>query len=244
MFLSDPALRRIAAETGDVWPEHLWRHDTATPGPTGVLATLLHTVTLRFNDNAARLDQLLATLGQQADSLRQATARHGSIPPSRLDRTATDLLDQIGRRVLLEQLLLDTYDAWHTHRQPEPGKDEQHLLLRPGDPAFGVATLRRLDEATWLVSPDAEAAAAFAIPYAARLVGEVTEHGDGWKPTAHSNPERRYLGGGLAYELPPQDDLVTACRTLLRWWALRHSAAWRNRRPEQLTETELADLAR
>ena len=134
MFLSDSALRRIAAETGDVWPEHLWRHDTATPGPTGVLAQLLHTVTLRFNDNAALLDQILATLGKQAGSLREATARHASIPPSGLDRTATDLLDQIGRRVLLEQLLLDAYDAWQTHRQPERGKDEQHLLLRPGDP--------------------------------------------------------------------------------------------------------------
>ena len=53
MFLSDSALRRIAAETGDVWPEHLWRHDTATPGPTGVLAQLLHTVTLRFNERRA-----------------------------------------------------------------------------------------------------------------------------------------------------------------------------------------------
>jgi len=243
VFLTDPALRHIAAQTGDVWPEHIWRHDTATGGPVGVLATLLHKVTLRFNDNAEQLDRLLNRLGQLATILREATARYASAPQSDLGRCTTDVVDQLGRRVLLEQLLLHTYQAWRAHAAPERGKDERHLLLRPGDPTFGVATLRRFDDTTWLVSPDAEAAAAFAIPYAARLVGEVTEHGDGWKPTAHSNPEHRYLGGGLAYELPPHDDLVTACRSLLRWWALRHCAAWRSRRPEQLTEAELAALA-
>jgi hypothetical protein len=89
VFLTDLALRRIAAETGDVWPEHPWRHDTALPGPTGNLAHLLHTITVRFNDNAELLDRLLGTLGQQANRLREATARHASIPPSGLDRCAT-----------------------------------------------------------------------------------------------------------------------------------------------------------
>ncbi|MCW6003720.1 hypothetical protein K1W54_03880 [Micromonospora sp. CPCC 205371] len=242
MFLTDPALRRIAAWTGDVWPEHLWRHDTATPGPTGNLAQLLHTITIRFNDNAELLDRLLGTLGHQASNVREATARHTAVPPSGLDRSATDVLDQIGRRVLLEQLLLDAYQAWRTHRQPDRGQDERHLLLRPGDPTFGVATLRRLDPDAWLVSPDAEAAAAFGIPYTATIVGQIAEHDNGWQPTAYRDPQHRHHGGGLSYTLPPQDDLGTACRTLLRWWALRHSANWRSRRPEQLTEAELAAL--
>jgi len=121
VFLTDPALRHVAAQTGDVWSEHIWRHDTATPGPVGVLAALLHKVTLRYNDNdnAEQLNRLLDTLGQQATSLREATARHASIPPSGVDRAATDLLDQIGRRVLLQQLLLHTYQAWRAH-MPRP----------------------------------------------------------------------------------------------------------------------------
>jgi hypothetical protein len=243
VFLTDPALRHIAAQTGDVWPEHIWRHDTATPGPVGVLATLLHKVTLRFNDNAEQLERLLDRLGQLVTILREMTARYARVPQSDLGLCATDVIDQLGRRALLEQLLLNAYQAWRAQAAPEAGKEERHLLLRPGDPTFGVVTLHRFDDTTWLVTPDAEAAAAFVIPYAARLVGEVAEHSDGFRPTAYSNPQHRCLGGGLAYELPPHDDLLTACRSLLRWWALRHSAAWRSRRPEQLTEAERAALA-
>lgn len=46
----------------------------------------------------------------------------------------------------------------------------------------------------------------------------------------------------MTYALPGHDDLPVACRMLLRWWQLRHSAAWRSRTPDQLTGDELAAL--
>jgi hypothetical protein len=39
------------------------------------------------------------------------------------------------------------------------------------------------------------------------------------------------------------EDEAAACRSLLRWWALRDSPQWRNRTPDQLSTEEQAALA-
>ena len=96
----------------------------------------------------------------------------------------------------------------------------------------------------WLVTADAEAADAFGIPYADRVVGQLTESTDGsFEPIACTNPNHIAEQAAITYRLPIRDDLATACRSLLRWWALRHSAAWRSRTPDQLIPAELDQLA-
>jgi hypothetical protein len=93
-----------------------------------------------------------------------------------------------------------------------------------------------------MVTADAEAAEAFEVPYPNRMVGVLHESPwEGWLPIACTDPA--HIPSGMAYRLPVRDDLATACRSLLRWWALRHSAAWRSRTPDQLTPTELDQLA-
>ncbi|MGV9979014.1 hypothetical protein ACWDUH_15165 [Micromonospora wenchangensis] len=239
MFLTDPALRRIAADTNDVLPEHLWRHDTATLDPLGDLARLLHRTARDFTDSTTTLDQTLTRLGALADTTRHRLTSHADGPLTGYPHTLTDVLTAHERHRLLGTLLTACYRAWRSHR-PISGTNERHLLLHPGDPSQGVATLRRHPDRTWLVMPDAEAATAFDIPYTDRIVGEVTDTDHGWTPTAYTDPRHRH--GPMAYPLPDSDDLPTACRTLLRWWQLRHSDAWRNRTPAQLTPTELAHL--
>ncbi|KXK59287.1 hypothetical protein AWW66_25165 [Micromonospora rosaria] len=241
MFLTDPALRRIAADTNDVLPEHVWRHDTATPHPVGDLARILHTTARDFTASTATLDQALTRVGALAHHARRGLATHGDLPVAGYHHTFTDALTARDRHVVLGALLVATYRAWRHHR-PVRTTDEQHLLLYPGDPARGVATLRLTAERTWLVLPDAEAANAFAIPYPDRVVGQITETDHGWVPTASTAPRHAQTPPGRAFPLPACDDIPSACRSLLRWWHLRHSDAWRNRTPDQLTPAELAHL--
>ncbi|MFI5489234.1 hypothetical protein [Micromonospora echinaurantiaca] len=242
MFLTDPALRRIAADTNDVLPEHLWRHDTATLDPIGDLARILHKTARAFTDSTAALDHALARVGKLSEAARQGLSARADLHMAGYHQAVTDALAARERHIAVGALLLTAYRAWRNHR-PVGGGDERHLLLRPGDPSHGVATLRLKDQRTWLVVPDAEAASAFDIPYPGRVAGEVTDTGHGWTPTAYTDPQHRRTQPGMTYPLPVCDDLASACRSLLRWWHLRHSAAWRSRTPAQLTPAELAHLA-
>jgi len=148
------------------------------------------------------------------------------------------------QHAVLADVLTDTYLAWRRHRRISDGGVERHLLLYPRDPAHGVVTLWPTSAYVWLVSADAEAAHAFAVPYADRIVGQVTETLNGvFEPIACTNSDHIVDQPTLAYHLPVRDDLATACRSLLHWWQLRHSAAWRSRTPDQLTPTELDQLA-
>ncbi|AEB44286.1 hypothetical protein [Micromonospora maris] len=243
MFLTDPALRRIAADTHDVLPEPLWRHDTATLNPIGDLARLLHTTARDFTDSTTALDAALLRVDALASRGRRGLAARADIHIAGYQQTLTDALAARERHLVLGAMLVTAYRAWRSHRPVLGSSDERHLLLYRGDPSRGVATLRLKDPGTWLVVPDAEAASAFTIPYPDRVVGEVTETEQGWAPTAYTDPQHRQIQSGMTYPLPVCDDLASACRSLLRWWHLRHSDAWRSRTPAQLTPAELAHLA-
>lgn len=243
MFLTDPALRRIAADTNDVLPEQLWLHDTATLDPIGDLARVLHKTARDFTDSTATLERALTRVGVLADTARQGLAARADLHMAGYHQALTDALTARERHTVLGAGLVAAYRAWRNHR-PIGGSDERHLLLQRSDPSHGVATLRLKDQRTWLVVPDAEAAAAFGIPYPDRIVGEVTDTGQGWAPTAYTDPQHLQLEAGMAYRLPVCDDLASACRSLLRWWHLRHSDAWHSRTPAQLSPAEVADLAR
>ncbi|MGN9811465.1 hypothetical protein ACTMSW_19175 [Micromonospora sp. BQ11] len=240
MFLTDPALRRIAADTNDVLPEHLWRHDTATPGPLGDLARILHKTAIDFIDSTTNLDQALARVGVLAATARQGIAARADLHLASYPQTLTEALVARERHHVLGAALVTCYHAWRNHR-PIADDDERYLLLRRCDPSRGVATLRRNDPHTWLVVPDAEAAGAFDIPYPDRVVGEVTETDRGWTPTAYITRSHQ-APLATVYSLPACGDLTAACRSLMRWWHLRHSDTWRNRTPNQLDPAELAHL--
>ena len=241
MFLTDPVLRRIAADTNDILPERLWRHDTATLDPIGDLARILHKTARDFTDSTEFLDQDLAGLADLAAASRQGLAARADVHVSGYPQALTDVLAARERHTALGAMLITVYKAWRNHR-PIHDSNERHLLLYPASPERGVATLRPKDPRTWLVVPDADAASAFGIPYPDRVVGEVTETDQGWAPTAYTDPQQRQITSGMAYPLPVCGDLASACRSLLRWWHLRHSDAWRSRTPSQLTPAELAHL--
>ncbi|MEU4818337.1 hypothetical protein AB0G03_22035 [Micromonospora aurantiaca] len=240
MFLTDPVLRRIAADTNDVLPEQQWRHDTATAEPIGDLARLLHKTALDFTDSTTNFDQALTRLGALAETGRRGLAAHAGLYLPGHHQVVTDALAARERHTVLGVTLTACYRAWRNHRPMNEG-DERHVLLRRCDPSRGVATLQRKDPDTWLVIPDAEAAAAFDIPYPQRIVGEVTHTERGWAPTAYVSRAHQ-VPLATVYSLPIRGELTSACRTLLRWWNLRHSDAWHNRTPAQLTPAELAHL--
>jgi hypothetical protein len=242
MFLTDPALRRIAADTNDVLPEQLWRHDTATCDPIGDLARVLHKTARDFTDCTTSLEHALTRVGVLADTARQGLSARADLHMAGYHQALTDALTARERHTVLGAGLVTAYRAWRNHRPIGDG-DQRHLLLQRSDPSRGVATLRLKDPHTWLVVPDAEAASAFDIPYPDRVVGEVTETDQGWAPTAYTDPQHLHIEAGMAYPLPVCDDLASACRSLLRWWHLRHSDAWHSRTPTQLTPSELAHLA-
>ncbi|WBB69188.1 hypothetical protein [Micromonospora sp. WMMD812] len=242
MFLTDPALRRIAADTNDVLPDHLWRHDTATLDPIGDLARVLHTTARDFTDSTTTLDHALARVDELADRARHGLAARADLYIAGYQQALTDALTARERHIVLGALLITAYRAWRNHRSTLGRNDERHLLLHPGDPARGVATLRPTDERTWVVVPDTEAAAAFDIPYPDRVVGDVTETEHGWTPTAYTAAQHHRTPPATVYPLPTCDDLASACRSLLHWWHLRHSDAWRSRTPNQLTPAEVAHL--
>ncbi|MFY1703044.1 hypothetical protein ACN28G_15075 [Micromonospora sp. WMMA1923] len=237
MFLTDPALRRIAADTNDVLPEQLWRHDTATLDPVGDLARILHKTAREFTTSSAALDQALSRLKTLATHARRRLATHADLPVASYDRTAGDALAARERHIFLGALLVTAYRAWRNHRPISTGT-EQHLLLYPGDPAHGVATLHLHHDRTWLMVPDTEAADAFAVAHPGQVIGELTETSQGWTPTAH--PTGTTNQPDTTWPLPACDDLPSACRSLLRWRHLHHSG--RKRTPDQLTPDELAQL--
>lgn len=232
MFLTDPALRRIAAATNEVLPDQLWRFDTAAEDAVGDLARLLHKTAREYNATVAYLDSAVPHLTARPE-LRTAGGREA----------VSGMLAAIERHQVLSGVLIDAYSAWRRHRALGGG-DEQHLLVYSGDPAYGVITLSRTSPRFWRATSDAEAAEAFDVPYAGRIVGLIAETPDGrYEATACSNQAHAESGSPIAYRLPDQDDLTTACRSLLRWWQLRHSAAWRSRNPDQLEPAELDQLA-
>ncbi|GAA1843121.1 hypothetical protein [Asanoa iriomotensis] len=239
MFLTDPALRWIAAATDDVLPDHLWRHDTARDDTCGELATLLHKITLRFNDSSSALDKAVNGLAERSNAAQQLLCAGVHIRYAGQLQAIADIYAASEQHTVLGELLVEAYQGWRSHRTIGDG-DERYLLLQPGDPSYGVAMLRRQPANTWLMFVDAEAAAAFQVPYPARILGEIRRIDAGWLPTASTSPDHHPKG--TADRLPQCEDLATACRALLRWWRLRHSPEWNNRRPVHLSPAERAEL--
>ncbi|MEV6817098.1 hypothetical protein [Micromonospora sp. NPDC051296] len=242
MFLTDPALRRIAASTNDVLPEAVWRHDTAALDPIGDLARILHKTAREFTDSTATLDEALTRVDALAGRGRRSLAASADLHIAGYHQTLTDALAARERHIVLGAMLVTAYRAWRNHRPVLGSGDERYLLLYAGDPASGVAILRRREQHRWLVVPDSEAGSAFDVPYPDRVVGEVTETDQGWTPAAYIGALHQVTPPGMTYPLPVCGDVASACRALLRWWHLRHSDAWRSRTPDQLTPAELAHL--
>lgn len=241
MFLNDPALRAIAKSTGDVHAEHIWRHETAAADSRGQLARVLHKTTIAFNDNADLLGRLLTQLTLKTTELQTDLGEQAFVRENGIDRVLTEVLSKFQQHRVLEQMLIDVYLSWVANWLPDTATSERHLLVQPRQPRFGVVTLRqRYSSDTWVVVPDAVAAKRFGVPYAGRIIGGVVFTDEGWQPTAYTDPAH---AAEMTYRLPGHDDLAVVCRTLLRWWQLRHSAQWRSRTPDQLTADELAALA-
>jgi hypothetical protein len=245
VFLSDAALRAIAAATGDVWPEHAWRYDTADGDWSGETAQRLHRFALGFNDNSRLLQRALQRLHDDTGAALASLHTYAAVRrPHGIDAAIINVVALLERNVVLETMLLDAYASWRAHRPRTTDAAEWHLLVQPGNPGFGVATLRRLDgePTTWLVIPDTVAAEAFAIPYAHSHVGAVTATDGRWQPVAFTGSDHPHALRHSAQGLPDNEQASGACRTLLRWCQLRHSPTWDNRPPGELTSKELAIL--
>jgi hypothetical protein len=119
----------------------------------------------------------------------------------------------------------------------------RHLLVQPYDPSKGMVTLT-VDEPGrgWLVTPDHQAAQAYRLRIYGELIGAVRLGDTGWQATAFTHPEHRSTCPHLVHPLPVADTEDAACRSLLRWWALRDSEHWQGRTPAQLTDAEQAAL--
>jgi hypothetical protein len=245
VLYDDPALVAIAAITGDALPERLWRYDTATPDPVADLAQALHSTAIEFTGSTQVLARALAKLREQCErQLAVLSSRATLARPHGLDAEAVHLVQLLERHDTLREALLASYALWRRHRPASRDPRIRYLLARPYDPTGGVLTLATPDGGeVWLVSPDAVAAAAYGTRFAERIVGQIHAGPDGWTPTAYTHPEHQRTCPHLVYTLPVAEDEAAACRSLLRWWALRDSPQGRNRTPDQLSTEEQAALA-
>jgi hypothetical protein len=245
VLYDDPALVAIAAITGDALPERLWRYDTATGDPVADLAQALHSTAIEFTGSTQVLARALAKLREQCErQLVVLTSRAVLARPHGLDAEAVHLVQLLERHDTLRESLLASYTLWRRHRPASRDPRIRYLLARPYDPTGGVLTLATPDDGeVWLVSPDAVAAAAYGTRFAERIIGQIHASPDGWRPTAYTHPEHQRTCPHLVYPLPVAEDEAAACRSLLRWWALRDSPQGRNRTPDQLSTQEQAALA-
>jgi hypothetical protein len=245
VLYDDPALVAIAAITGDALPERLWRYDTATADPVADLAQALHSTAIEFTGTTQVLARALAKLGEQCQrQLATLTSRAALARPHGLDTDSVHLVQLLERHDTLRETLLASYTLWRRHRPASRDPRIRYLLTRPYDPTGGVLTLATPDDGeSWLVCPDAVAAAAYDTRFADRIIGQIHTSSDGWRPTAYTHPEHQRTCPHLVYPLPAAADEAAACRSLLRWWALRDSPQWGNRTPDQLSTEEQAALA-
>jgi hypothetical protein len=243
LFLKDPVLRRIAAATGDVWPDRMWRFDTVDGGSHGELAMLLLDTSLRFSDSADHLNHVLAKASRDLTRLQQELASHVHSRAIGSDRLFVDLLAAIERHIVLEQQLLRQYAVWRSHGGSPALHGHAQMLVKAGDPSWGVITLWIDDGDHWPVLPDEEAAACFDIgDHAGKTIGTITPTGSLFQPTAHTNADPPGIEPEQVSGFAACDDLQAACRSLLRWHRYRDSADWDGRYPTDFTLDELTAL--
>lgn len=243
---SDPVLTAIAVGTNDALPEHLWRYDTADGDPIADVALALHRAAYEFTGISQLLARTLQRLhercGNHLDTLISYAAVHR---PNGLDSEVLKLMQLLERHDSQRDALLATYAVWRRHRPTSRDPRVRYLLPQPYDPTHGIVTLGADDTGTcWYVVPDTVAVEAFGLSMAPGVIGEIRPTGTGgWQATALTHPEHRTTCPHLVYPLPDTDDEAAACRSLLRWWALRDSDHWHGRTPAQLTGAERAALA-
>ncbi|GIH02906.1 hypothetical protein Rhe02_09730 [Rhizocola hellebori] len=245
MYLTHPALRRIAAATGDVWPDLMWRFHTYTRDARGEVATLLHETSLRFNDSSNLVGQVLGRAADDIARLQRELATHGQVHAGGTDRRLADTLAAIERHTVLEQQLLRQYDAWRSHVDSPAAGGDFRLLVKAGDASWGVAEFRRHDRDQWHVLPDEEAATRFGIgKHARRAIGAVARIEGGYQLAAYHDPEFPHPDAPeRSHQLPVFEDLQAAARCLLRWWAYREADNWDGRYPHNFAPDELAALS-
>lgn len=242
----EPALTAIAVATNDALTEHVWRYDTGDADngdPIGHVAIELARAAHEVNTTARLLNRLLAHVVQMCRLQLTTITGLATVHPHSLDLDLGRTLIQLERFEAQREALLSLYAVWRRHRPASRDPRTRHLLLRPYDPRAGMVTLRA-DETgtTWTVTPDQIAAEAHGLSSHGTLVGDITCGETGWHPTAYTHPEHRTTFPHLVYPLPPAPSEDAACRSLLRWWALRDSDQWQGRTPAQLTPAELAAL--
>ncbi|MPZ26476.1 MAG: hypothetical protein GEV12_08465 [Micromonosporaceae bacterium] len=241
----DPVLTAIAASTNDALTDRLWRYDTATGDPTADLARTLQIAAAEFTTTSQLLSRTLQRLQHQCGHHLQTLTSHAGLQrPHGLDTQALSLVQLLERHELHREVLLAAYQVWRHYRPTSRDPRVRHLHPAPYDPTSGMLTLTTTSEDTWLVTPDAGAAAAYHITaHAGRIVGEITTTGQGWQPTAFTHPEHRRTRPRRVFPLPAVDDEAAAGRSLLRWWALRDRPGCDGLTPEQLTTAQQAALS-
>jgi hypothetical protein len=138
--------------------------------------------------------------------------------------------------------MLSLYVVWRRHRPPYRDPRVRPLWVQPYDPSKGMVTLGADDSGAWLVIPDAIAAEVHQLRGYGAAVGEIRLGEAGWQATAYSPSEHRTAGPHLVYPLPPAPTEATACRSLLRWWALRDAEQRQDGTATQLVVVEQAAL--
>jgi hypothetical protein len=221
----EPALTAIAVATNDALTDHLWRHDTGTADggdPVAHLAIALCRAADDFNTTSQLLARTLHHVREQYGRHLHGVTNVATIHPHSLDIDAFRLLQQLERFDTQREALLSLYAVWRRHRPTSRDPQVRHLLLAPYDPSKGMVALGA-DESglVWYVVPDRVAAAAFGLRGYGAVVGEIRLGDAGWQPTAFTDLEHRTTCPHLVYPLPPADTEAAACRSLLRWWALR-----------------------
>jgi hypothetical protein len=239
----DPALTAIAVATNDALTEHLWRHDTAdSSDPIAHVAIELARAAHDFSTTARLLTRLVNHVGQTCTRHAATITDLATVYPHSLDIDAFRVLQQLERFDTQREALLSLYAVWRRHRPPYRDLRVRQLWVQPYDPSKGMVALSAEDIGAWLVVPDQVAAEVHGLRGAVGIVGEIRLGDAGWRATAYIHPEHRATCPHLVYPLPAADTEAAACRSLLRWWALRDSERCQGRTPAQLSTAELAAL--
>lgn len=226
----DPTLTAIAVATNDALTDHLWRFDTATADdgdPVAHVAVALCRAARDFNATADLLTRALRHVAAGCGRHLSTITDLAAITPHSLESDAVRVLHQIERFDAQREALLSLYAVWRRHRRPCRHPGTRHLLLHPYDPTGGMVTLTaEASETVWLVTPDQVAAHAHGLRSYGRIVGDIRLDDGGWQAIAFADPAHRTTSPHLVYPLPAADTEAAACRTLLRWWALRDRDEW------------------
>ncbi len=241
----DPALTAIAVATNDALTEHLWRHDTATADSGDPIAQIAIELARKAGDyisTTGLLTRLLTHVGQTCVRHAATITDLANVYPHSLDIDAFRILQQLERFDTQREAMLSLYAVWRRHRPPYRDPRVRQLWVQPYDPSKGMVALSADEAGAWFVVPDAVAADVHGLRSYGALVGDIRLGDAGWQATAYTHPEHRTTCPHLVHPLPAADTEATACRALLRWWALRDSNHGQDRTPAQRSPAEQAAL--